>query len=157
MYNKYDALAQRLKLRFIGPPIQVGEPELSAVEKVLALPLPSDYRMFVAKYGLTAGDDLAFPDYQHPERLGGGVGVFYGVRPGKTYDLLDEREGMEDRIPQRLLAIADSPGGQICVSLCGADVGKIYWWGFEDSRPRDQPLSLIGDDFDSFVNRLYCD
>jgi SMI1 / KNR4 family (SUKH-1) len=97
---------------------------------------------------------VGYPHVGDP-RPGGGLGPFYGLRRGESDDLRYKRRVFAGRLPDRLMAFASSPGGQMCLSLHGEDAGCVYWW--ERNAPLDDPdfpLLLVAHDFDSFMNSI---
>lgn len=153
--NKYQGIVKRLELEPVEDPVRLTEKDLRAFESTIGAELPADYREFLSRYGFVSGVDVVFPAYGQPSEPGGGVEVFLGVGPDSEYDIQATREGLSGRLPDHFLPIAESPGGQICLSLSGSDRGKVYWWGLESARGSDEPPLLVADDFDSFMNSLY--
>ena len=153
MPNKYHQIVKRLGME----PVRLSEKALLDFERTIGLPLPVDYRQFLSRYGFVHGAGVAFPEYGQPAKPCGGVEVFFGVNADDEYDILSNKVGFSGRIPDHLLPVADSPGGQICLALTGTDSGAIFWWGLECiSGANTQPVR-IADDFDSFMNSLYLD
>lgn len=153
--NKYQRVVKRLELEPVDDPVRLAEKDLRAFEVAIGVDLPTDYREFLSRYGFVSGVDVIFPAYGNPSQPGGGVEVFLGVDPESEYDITATREGLAGRLPDHLLPIAESPGGQICLSLSGSDFGKVYWWGLESARGRDDAPLLVADNFDSFMHSLY--
>jgi hypothetical protein len=153
--NKYQRLVKRLELEPVEDPVRLSEKDLRAFESAIGAELPADFREFLSRYGFVSGVDVVFPAYGQPGQPGGGVEVFLGVDPDSEYDIQATREGLSGRLPDHFLPIAESPGGQICLSLSGADRGKIFWWGLESTAGADAPPLLVADDFDSFINSLH--
>jgi SMI1-KNR4 cell-wall len=158
MQNKYDSVMDRIKIYYVhkdqhAPP---SEDDIRRFEKQIDSPLPADYRTFLAKYGLSAGGGITrFQNLNDPTQEESSVGVFYGLRPGDTYDLMDNWHMFKDDLPSGLLPIASSPGGQIVLSLSGDDAGRVFWWSQHRGSPDPyDDLELIAYDFDSFVNSL---
>ena len=83
--------------------------------------------------------------------------MFLGVDSDNEYDILSTREGLSGRLPDHLLPIAESPGGQICLAISGSDRGKVFWWGLECIVGADAEPRFVADDFDSFMSSLYID
>ena len=136
----------------------VTEKTIHDFEEELGQPMPDDYREFLLHHGMVAATGLVFPDPNQPSKPGGGVGVFYGLQPGSEYNLLSEWEGTKGEIPPGLLAIADSPGGLICIVLSGDERGAVYWFAAEDSRSgSDDDFYLIAPSFTAFIHSLYLD
>lgn len=155
MANKYDAIMQRIGVRFVADHLPVSELDILGLEKALGRRLPEDYRTFLAEYGLSCGEPYTCYGQQGGSNSGG-VGVFYGINPNSSRDLLRKYKGFRWRIPRDYLAIADSPGGQICLGIKGKDTGKVFWWDrAEDSWIPRRNLLPAADSFDSFMNSLH--
>ena len=157
MPNKYQQIVKRLGLEPVDEPVRLSEKALLDFERTLGHPLPIDYREFLSRYGFVHGAGVAFPEYGQPAKPCGGVEVFLGVKSDDGYDIMDTKEGLSGRLPDNLLPIADSPGGQICLALMGIDTGTIFWWGLECIGGANTQPVRIADDFDSFMNSLYLD
>lgn len=157
MRNKYDQIMDRIRFRYIRGAGSLRDGQLEELEKAIGYSLPPDYRTFLSKYGITAGDgETRYGQLDNPdEEEEASVKVFYGILPGDGYDLLRIHEGFADLLPSHLLPIASSPGGQIVLSLAGPDAGRLYWWtphrGSPD--PHDD-LIPIAYDFDTFMRSL---
>ena len=150
MVTRFDELTARLGFFWVGPQSEVADSTIRAFEAHLGHELPEDYRDFLRGHGMTAATGLSFPS-------GGGVEVFYGLQEEGEYNLQEEWEGMQERVPSHLLPIADSPGGLICLSLAPEEKGAIYWWASEDVRSGDEELSYIAPSFTAFMNSLTLD
>ena len=155
MANKYRRLVERLHLEAVDDPVHLSEEDLRALETAIGAELPLDYREFLSRYGFVSENGLVFPEYGRPGQPGGGVEVFLGVDPDSGYDILETREGLSGRLPDHLLPIAESPGGQLCLAISGSDRGKVFWWGLECIVGADAEPMLVADDFDAFMNSLY--
>jgi hypothetical protein len=142
-----------------GHRVATDELMIERLELNLGFKLPSPYREFLMAYGMSSrGKRAVYPDRHRPGQPGGRLGVIYGLNPSSTYDLWRRKSGLGDRLPPHILPIADSPGGMICLSLAGDDCGKVYWWDrAEDSDDPRENLTLIADDFESFIGSLHID
>ncbi len=157
MENKYDEVMSRIEFYYVDEePYLMNEESLLLLEQQLAYPLPTDYRQFLQKYGITAGGgDVCYTNADDPNEVESSVEVFYGIKPGDSYDLLERKRGFGDRLPIRILPIASSPGGEFCLSLAGNDIGNVYWWDSHGgSRDSDENLEFVARDFDSFLTGL---
>ena len=156
--NKYENAMNRIGFYYIRGEegcATTSEAVLN-LEQAIGFPLPEDYKIFLMKYGLTAGRGLVrFGNLDDPTQPESTIGVFYGIRAGDSYDILSTKQGFDDDLPAEMLPIASSPGGQIVLCLAGENVGKVYWWpphGGGNSAYED--LELIAYDVDRFVDSL---
>jgi len=154
--NKYDSVMQRIRYRYVPGQVPVTEDALREFEARIGYTLPADYRTFLLKYGMcAAAGGTRFRNTDDPEQIESSVNVFYGLKPGDTYDLFENRRILGDRLPAHLLPFASGSGGDFCVSLQGEDAGRIYWWyphGGTDDPYED--LELVAHDFDGFIESL---
>lgn len=165
MTDAYPPLRETLGFREMTGHRELTDAEIDAFEVHAGLRLPQDYRTFLRSYGLTAGRSLVFPDPDQPDDpdAGGGVGVFYGLQadPGDGYDLKQEWEWNRDlgELPPGYLAVADSPGGLICIAVSGPEVGSVHWFAAPDVRTGgDSDFFRISPTFRDFILSLYiCD
>lgn len=148
MANKYQGIVKRLGLEPLDEPVKLAEQKLADFESKLGSNLPGDFREFLSRYGFVSGVGVTFAVYGRPDQPAGAVEVFLGVDPDNEYDILSTREGLVGRLPDGLLPIAESPGGQICLALTGPDRGKVFWWGLESAREANEQPLLIANDFD---------
>lgn len=148
MSNKYDQIMEKLKYRVIQEDRRTSPytDNVSDFEKMIGYRLPSDYSEFLLKYGVTTTKNT-LPN-------GGQVDVFYGLSPDSDYDLWTERHLLEESLPNNVLPIADSPGGNIILVLDGKGVGAIYWWALHS---RFDEIEFLAKDFDSFMRSLSLD
>ncbi|MCZ2340641.1 MAG: SMI1/KNR4 family protein [Bacteroidales bacterium] len=156
--NKYNNVMNRVRVYPVKTQefIELNRVQIDSLENAIGHKLPEDYAHFLLKYGVSAGDgDVRYGDINDPLKSSSPVEVFYGIKTGDTYDLYQKKSGFGDRLPSRLLPIASSPGGQICISLAGDDFGCIYWWDQHgvSANPMDD-CELIGSSFDTFITSL---
>lgn len=184
MNSPYDSIMARFRVRQLrGGPL--SEDLVRSVENQLGYRLPEQYRDFLIKYNLYLIRGGAwFPDPERPGKPGGKVEFFFGINPqdpDDSYNLLNVRGNLREgllqrgqwveadaamlelakrmsrpRIPDNILPIAQASGCKICISLDGPNIGKIYI-SDPDSQEENpyKNLSLIADDFYSFMNSLY--
>jgi len=156
MESKYDSVMQRICYRYVPGHEPVTENGLQSLEANIGLALPDDYRTFLLKYGMSAGEgDTRFRNLDESEQIESSVDVFYGLKPGHTYDLLEKYRMFRNRLPAHVLPFASGSGGHFCLSLTGEDAGRIYWWDpHGDNEAPYENLELVAYDFDSFINSL---
>ncbi len=79
-------------------------------------------------------------------------------------DIRNNIEIYRGRLPSRFIPIgADASGNALCISITGADRGKIYFWTHEKEADPDKGESpdtvdnimLVADSFDAFIAGLY--
>jgi len=148
----------RINFRYVRGSGKLRQGAIEQLESDIGFVLPSDYREFISKFGITAGrGDVRYGQFESPEEEEASVEVFYGIKADDTYesyDLQNIREGFEDVLPGHLLAIASSPGGQILLSLAGNDKAMVYWWAPDCGSPGLDDLIPIARDFDTFMRSL---
>jgi cell wall assembly regulator SMI1 len=139
-------------------PLQLHD--LEAAEKRLGLTFPEEYRAFLLKHngGRPTPREFNFldPDGVPSNSL---INFFLAIYDG-TIDNLEisyRTFTLKERMPANIVPIANDPfGNQICISVAGEDIGKVYFWDHE--REPDEPsyenLSLIADSFNEFLSRL---
>jgi hypothetical protein len=122
---------------------QLNEDDIFQFEKMLENQLPMDYVGFLLKYN--GGEPK--PDCHGVQSTEGtNIGQIIGVRwffsidgPDgesdyikKCYDIVENLNDFEGRIPNNFLPIAcDDGGNQICLSLYGKDKGSVWYWDHE--------------------------
>lgn len=169
MNNKYDVVMERIQFRyFVDKPPIVTEDMIREFEIVINHQLPEDYRHFLVKYGFGGGRRAYFSMGDNSRTK---VEVFYGLGLDDSYDLRRVRRIFLNRpdtvgparlLPESILAIASSPGAQICLVLSGKNRGRVFWWpseGFADDPDynADDPeanMTHLAPDFDTFINSL---
>jgi hypothetical protein len=156
MDTPFDPVMSRIRYWHVREPIPVSDADIQSFEEELGYALPASYRLFLKKYGLTAGKgDTRFSNPDNRGEIETSVDVFYGFKPGDTYDIRENWESYADELPGQLLPIATGSGGQFLLSLAGEDKGTVYWWlpeyGPVASRDNIEP---VADSFDRFVNSL---
>jgi hypothetical protein len=156
MSDRVDEIMKQLGCFLLAEHIPVSEEMIEAFEKEIGSTLPELYREVLRDYGFsTAKGYITFSDIHRPGKRGGGVEVFYGPNPGVSRDVLRTRNGLKGRVPDNVLPIADSPGGEICLGIDGPARGKIFWW--DRSEPSENPsenLKVIAEDFERFLDSL---
>jgi hypothetical protein len=90
------------------------------------------------------------------------VKYFFSVYKDNDDDLHGEIEGitLEKQIPKNLIPIAITPAGnRILISISSEDVGKIYYWAWdEEPEPPTQTYKftrLIANSFNEFLTLLH--
>jgi len=150
MINAHDEIMGNLKFKPLYPEqrITTSDDDIGQLEAKLGQRLPSDYRRFLLKYGVTASDQSVFIPNIDSE-----VEVFYGINPDGNYDLGAHWHILSDRLGSVALPIATSPCGEICILLVGKDAGAIYWWNRE-GKFGPETATFVAKDFGSFLTCL---
>ena len=156
METKYDAAMNRIRFKYVPQKTQrqPTEADIENLERTLGYSLPPDYRTFLAKYGLSTGSGIVhFGNLDDPDEEESSVGVFFGVQPGDSRNLLNQRSACVEVLdfPAHMLPIADGPGGMFVIALAGPGVRRIFGSNIPDE-PTD--FELIAYDFDRFINSL---
>jgi hypothetical protein len=139
-----------------GPPLD--ENALGSFEKKRGLALPAPYREFLlATNGGRPARDL-FRLRRLENDAPGRIHLFFGVNdPVASCNLDWNLKVFGDRIPAALLPIATTEGAdKICLRVVGAGAGAIVYWDGH-ARAGEPNLSLLADDFASFVASLRSD
>lgn len=139
--------------------------DIDKVESEWGVRLPSEYTDFLREWNGGVFCDERDPIFDTGENYRELV-LLYGVGPypAEGVHLLSQSSqegyGFRERVPDRFLAIGHGqPFEKICMSIKGEDKGKIFfWYPGGEIRETDVPtmefLSLIGDDFFDFWNKL---
>ena len=137
------------------------ESAVNVLEQFLKLRLPDDYRGFLLDTNGGQPDPNAFPLQGNPYDTFGLVEYFFSASSHDSdYDLLDNTEVFQNRVPADLLPIAFDPGGNlICLAVSGEKRGGIYFWDHNDeSMPGETPdyhnVYFIANSFDEFITNL---
>ena len=112
------------------------------VEKLVEGQIPSTYKLFATKYGVSTPNNLLKivpfseeAEYQHPEDIDipnyifeeTSLSVFFGK--GTDYDIVKTLKVFKNRMPAKFLPIADDGMGNLIVlSLDSKNFGKVYFW-----------------------------
>jgi hypothetical protein len=158
--------------------VALSEDELEAIEAEFGMPLPNDYRRFLATYGASTFNCLTSIRAAGPlpkSLSDDGLlpfGTFYGTNR-EAHDYPSIRfcaEQFTEDIPAGLLTIADAGNDdQICIGLLGKLRGKIFYYDSQsvsensdgDAEQSDEEASLssrsiylVADSFTDFMNRI---
>lgn len=147
------------ELEDTGPPLM--QEDIASLERILALPLPSDYAAFLRRYNGGAPTPNTVPIQDWPE--GGAeddVRMLYrlGSAPREdTYDLRWNFECYAGRMPPGLLPIADTGSGdQFCLWMEGDERGAVVLWDHEAEHhpPTHANLHRVAPTFTAFLEVL---
>ena len=136
------------------PPIT--DEDLTAFENIIGATLPAMYREFLKNHNGGAVRPSRFQYIDNGWQELGGVNRFYSITDkSDRYSLTRVWHVYRTRLPERMLAIAnDGVGNNICISVSGDDVGKIYYWMHEIPSENEENLFLIADDLETFLAGL---
>lgn len=149
--------------------IEKAKPPLSAarlleMEQYIGVRLPEPYRRFLRAHngGKPKPDCFTFKNRQGPY-TGSMVDWFLSIHDGENSNFKDYYETYkvhQKRVPDRMVPIADDPGGNlVCISVSGDDAGAVYFWDHENEADGTEPsmdnMDLIADNFDEFLACLY--
>jgi len=152
-----------------GP--QINEAAISAIEQMLKIKLPQDYKDFLMRNNggrPTNGWVFHFYDAHHKKADSSVINDFYILHEEETAKYDDIRYVYKSllhsgQIPQGLLPIADDPGGNIifvCASEIDCDCGYVHGRVFFGNHEQQDPvtgyiaLSPVADSFADFLHRL---
>jgi hypothetical protein len=155
----------KLKLTDKGP--RLDDKKIDSFEARWNIKLPPEYRAFLLRTnGGMPEPEVLFHFVERGKPSDSVLDQFYILRKGADDPNLDE--ALETfiatrRMPATFLPFAyDQFGNQICISVAGKDVGRVYFWSHErepadpaeDSDPSIDNVSLIADSFSSFLDAL---
>lgn len=133
------------------------EDVIRSIEKECKLKLPIEYKMFLLNFSnCIFKDDIYYQSIEKsPWTPGDGlesVEVFYGLE-NDDINLRKRIQQYSGRIPDGLIPIAESPGGnQICIGVKGKYTERIYFWDHENiSTKGGSNLYLIANLFSDFI------
>jgi hypothetical protein len=163
--NKYQCIMNKFQYYFVIEKYHLPkQEEIILLEEQLKFNLPSDYKVFLLDYGLSAFEGYICFTFQenYTQDNKGLLDVFFGIYPNDVYDLIYNYNTYQGRIPSHLLPIANDPGGNIiCISTSSDSLGSIYFWDHEEEVVVEQNeeidtsnLYLVANSFDEFMNSL---
>jgi cell wall assembly regulator SMI1 len=138
----------------------LSEHDITQVEVQLGLSLPAGYRNFLLAHNGGRPEPDAFPIHNNPSDDHGLVHNFLCIKKEDNYNLTVWAKRYRGRIPSDLLPIAKDPGGNlICLSVSGADVGKVYFWDHEEEAgegetPGYDNVYFVANSFQEFLESL---
>lgn len=135
--------------------------QIEEFEREFGIALPPQYRDFLlAHNGGSFADRVSFTNEFTGDQVW--IDEFYGLDCGALTNselrrVISVFQGepasrSQGRIPNDLIPVASSPGGQICLGVLGESLGSVFWWDMEE--PADDPYEntiFCADSFDSFV------
>ncbi len=135
---------------------RITDPQIALLEQELGSRLPDDYKQFLLNTngGVPEPNEFDVP----ATSTGSGVNIFYGsLAKAHDGDLVYEQILLKDRLPDRLVAIADAEGGnRVCLSSRPEDFGVVFFWDHELESETDQsaPLSRLSSSFAELFSSL---
>lgn len=138
----------------------IDESVVIAFEKKHNLRIPDQYRQFLIQYNVASVEPFYFfikhvNDIKPNDSTNDELGVFFGFAGADDpeWDLEWRMDIYVDsgRLSTDFLPIAtDGAGNPICIGVADAVYGKIFIWWHE----KENDLTCLADDFDSFLNSL---
>ena len=135
------------------------EPQkIANFEQMQGVILPTDYRLFLAKYngGKPIPNSFDFDDGNDASC----IDSFLGITDKDYYSIQDYMLSYEERIPKGFIIIAHDPGGNLV--LLGVANGQhgIYFWDHEMEAddgeiPGFENMYLIAENFEQLLSVLY--
>ena len=134
---------------------------LKAVEKIIGVNLPEEYRNFLLAHNGGSPRPQAF-EYRcggGPPKLGA-VAYFLAIYDGDAENFLDFYETFRGRIPHDTISVARDPGGNlILLGTRGPNAAKVFFWikdqeADEDEEPDHSNLCFIAESFKKFLDSL---
>lgn len=145
--------------------IPLTNEDIAAAEHRLGCSIPTEYRTFLLAHNGGRPNPCGFLSYEKsgkPHDMSV-IDWFFGINTGAYYNDMEERYNMvlEHRVPSLLFPVASDPGGNlICISIEGADTGKVYFWDheFEAGNDGDTPTHVnvffVASSFNEFIKEL---
>jgi hypothetical protein len=137
-----------------------SEADLNAIERQLGVTLPLEYRAFLLSCNGGYPEPSAFSILRGSNSEWGVINRFFAVHGGEYDDLLEHAEMYRERVPPDLLQIANDPGGNlICISVSGANLGKVFFWSHEEEADEGEPpsyenLHFVANSFHELLDSL---
>ena len=151
------SILNRLQDSF-GP---LDESDVSELEADLGVTLPDDYASFLMKYNCAYMQHPVLFNVRTPGLCvsGGMLQHTLGIVKEEPYsetpcNIFWNFKVLEGRIPDGLVAIADSGPDPICIGLTPEEFGKIYLWD-STAEGADDITYLVADSFTEFLGLLY--
>jgi hypothetical protein len=121
--------------------------KLKAFEKSLGATLPEPYRTHLLEHN---------GGYVDGARRLGDLHHVHGIHDGPQWARFHDRSQMYGGlVPERLLPIADDPGGNlICIELSGARRGAVCCWDHERAGDPAGSVTPLAPDFGAFLRGL---
>lgn len=147
-------------VEFTESGLPITEADLKQAEAEMNKTLPESYRRFLLQHNGGRPSQKYFPLTGDPRDTHGMLEWLFPIERGNVYDLVTGNLFLDGRLPDHLVAIGADPGGnQICLSVAGDDLGKVYFWDHEDEveegeTPDDHNVYLIANSFAEFLNGL---
>lgn len=137
--------------------------KIKIFEKLIENELPSGYKEFLLNYNCIAFEQyVVFPFLElYPRDEKSMIDIFFGLLSGDSYDLMENYNDYQGRMPSDFIPIASDPGGNIlCISVSNSSKGRIFFWDhedeeiFEDGSCTNQNIYLVAESFDELIDSL---
>jgi hypothetical protein len=144
---------------------QLTQEDISALNKRLSLQIPDDYKVFLLKNNGGEPKEYAIKFNENQLEIGGEeLGYFYGLET-KTENILDALDNLQHFLPENLIPIADTPGGNLFLLSVNKDTyGNVFYkdheiedsFEFSDSNKKlPESMLLVANSFSDFLTKLY--
>ena len=139
------------------------EQDIGEFERRTGLKFPPQYRAWLLRYNGGRPEPKGFRyKYESGPYTDSCVAWFFNLGDAKYERLEGElrvyKNPDDKRLPDELIPFARDPfGNLICISMCGENQGKVYFWDHEeeDTPPSYRNCHLIADSFDEFIAALH--
>lgn len=156
--NKLNALNIK-KQEFTS--LSSRENQVKKLEKMYDIYIPKDYKEFLLNYEETFFEnEVTYKTIEtSPWTTKEGTQVFegfYGV--SSENNLSDQIKGYLNRMPDCMIPIGESPGGNIiCIGVKESVIGKVYFWNHENEREAKimAGIEVASDDINSYWKNIH--
>ncbi|MCX7113860.1 MAG: SMI1/KNR4 family protein [Proteobacteria bacterium] len=140
---------------------QINENDLIELENQINIKIPEQYRNFLLSNN--GGKPKINRFSTQDKKVESMIAKFLPLANIEEDNLLEEIEGITqaDLIPQNLIPIATDPAdNRLVLSVAGSDMGKIYYWSWDEEprrkyRPSYKYMRLVADSFDDLLALLH--
>lgn len=140
-------------MKFFDEGESITAKEIDALENTIGKPFPEEYRAFLL--GHNGGrPEPAIVDIDGASQGASQIQIFLGVTgPVESETLEWSWQVFQERIPERLLPIADDPFGNLfCLSLEGPDRGHVFFLDRYEDAPAEP--HLVARSWNDFLAKL---
>lgn len=142
------------------PNRRIDASQIAEFEAMLKQKLPDDFREFLLQSNGGRAAENSHPAPDPVDEID--VSSFFGILDQQDYgDLRYMRDLMIDRVPDNMLPIADSEGGNmVLLSLRPDTYGQVFYWDHERESNEGEPPTFsnmvkVNRSFKKFVEDLH--